>query len=121
MQEAVIVATARTPIGRAFKGSLIEARPDDMGAFVVNDVMEKAPAVNRAMSSDCLSDHPRVNGRASFPPTMTQLIRSEQSRFNAVDELLELTETGSRPSTGDPRGPRVGRWTLERVRRGGSS
>jgi acetyl-CoA C-acetyltransferase len=54
MQEAVIVATARTPIGRAFKGSLIEARPDDMGAFVVNDVMEKAPAVNRADVADVI-------------------------------------------------------------------
>ncbi len=33
MPEAVIVATARTPIGRANKGSLVECRPDDLSAL----------------------------------------------------------------------------------------
>jgi len=42
MPEAVIVATSRTPIGRANKGSLVEARPDDMSAFILADVMGKA-------------------------------------------------------------------------------
>ena len=35
MPEAVIVATARTPIGRAFKGSLVDVRPDDLVADVI--------------------------------------------------------------------------------------
>ena len=35
MPEAVIVATARSPIGRAFKGSLVDLRPDDMAAQIV--------------------------------------------------------------------------------------
>ena len=43
MPEAVIVATARTPIGRAFKGSLVDARPDDLGAFIVDTLMNKVP------------------------------------------------------------------------------
>lgn len=34
MTEAVIVATARTPVGRANKGSLTQVRPDDMSAFI---------------------------------------------------------------------------------------
>jgi acetyl-CoA C-acetyltransferase len=42
MPEAVIVATARTPIGRAFKGSLKDARIDDLGGFIVKTLMEKA-------------------------------------------------------------------------------
>ena len=42
MPEAVIVATSRTPIGRANKGSLVDARPDDMSAFILSDVMGKA-------------------------------------------------------------------------------
>ena len=42
MPEAVIVATSRTPIGRANKGSLVNARPDDMSSFILSDVMEKA-------------------------------------------------------------------------------
>ena len=41
MAEAVIVAASRTPIGRALKGSLTEARPDDLSAFILSDVMAK--------------------------------------------------------------------------------
>ena len=37
MPEAVIVATGRTPIGRAFKGSLVDMRPDDLTALVGRD------------------------------------------------------------------------------------
>jgi len=48
MPEAVIVSTARTPIGRAFKGSLIDARPDDLGGFIVNAALEKVPQLDRA-------------------------------------------------------------------------
>src|SRR5256714_6565674 len=54
MPEAVIVATARTPIGRAFKGSLVEARPDDLGAFIVDTLMNKVPAVDRASVEDVI-------------------------------------------------------------------
>ena len=48
MAEAVIVATSRTPIGRANKGSLVEARPDDMSAFIIRDVLEKVPELTAA-------------------------------------------------------------------------
>jgi len=41
VNEAVIVAAGRTPIGRAFKGSLIDARPDDMAAFVIRTLMAR--------------------------------------------------------------------------------
>ena len=46
MPEAVIVATARTPIGRAQKGSLIDVRPDDLCAFAVKSVLDKRPEVD---------------------------------------------------------------------------
>lgn len=46
MPEAVIVATARTPIGRAQKGALADVRPDDLAAFAVSSVMEKVPEVD---------------------------------------------------------------------------
>jgi len=45
MAEAVIVATSRTPIGRANKGSLAAVRPDDLVAMVIRDVLDKVPAV----------------------------------------------------------------------------
>jgi acetyl-CoA C-acetyltransferase len=46
MTEAVIVDTIRTPIGRAFKGSLAQLRPDEMGAFVVDALLERNPQVS---------------------------------------------------------------------------
>ena len=46
MPEAVIVAATRTPIGRAAKGSLVEARPDDMSAFIVKELLNKVPALD---------------------------------------------------------------------------
>ena len=45
MPEAVIVDALRTPIGRAFKGSLAALRPDDMGARVVDELLERNPEV----------------------------------------------------------------------------
>ncbi|MFC9335569.1 acetyl-CoA C-acetyltransferase [Arthrobacter sp. NPDC057009] len=44
MPEAVIVSTARSPIGRAFKGSLKDERPDDMAAAMVRAALAKLPA-----------------------------------------------------------------------------
>ena len=41
MADAVIVSTSRTPIGRANKGSLVDARPDDMSAHTLSDVLSK--------------------------------------------------------------------------------
>ncbi|MBS1886337.1 MAG: acetyl-CoA C-acyltransferase [Actinobacteria bacterium] len=52
MPEAVIVDTIRTPIGRAFKGSLASLRPDEMGAFVVDRLLERNPEVDPATVED---------------------------------------------------------------------
>jgi acetyl-CoA C-acetyltransferase len=46
MPEAVIVATARSPIGRAFKGSLKEIRPDDLAAQMVRAALDKVPELD---------------------------------------------------------------------------
>ncbi|MGI8775622.1 MAG: acetyl-CoA C-acyltransferase [Actinomycetota bacterium] len=46
MPEAVIVAATRTPIGRAKKGNLADVRPDDLAAFAIKSVLEKAPQVD---------------------------------------------------------------------------
>ena len=54
MPEAVIVATARTPIGRAYKGSLIDVRADDLAGFAINAVMDKVPEVDRASVEDVM-------------------------------------------------------------------
>ncbi len=54
MPEAVIVATARSPIGRAYKGSLIDVRADDLAAHSINAVMEKVPEVDRGSVVDVM-------------------------------------------------------------------
>ena len=54
MAEPVIVATARTPIGRAAKGSLVDVRPDDMSAFIIDDVLGKVPELPREQVEDVL-------------------------------------------------------------------
>jgi len=52
--EAVIVGAARTPIGRAYKGSLVGARPDDMAAFVVRELLSRLPQIDPATVDDVI-------------------------------------------------------------------
>jgi acetyl-CoA C-acetyltransferase len=52
MPEAVIVDTIRTPIGRAFKGSLAPLRPEETGAYVVDQLLERNPDVDPALVED---------------------------------------------------------------------
>ena len=54
MPEAVIVATARTPIGRANKGSLIECRPDDLSALIIDAVLAKVPDLAPSLVEDVI-------------------------------------------------------------------
>jgi acetyl-CoA C-acetyltransferase len=54
MPEAVIVATARTPIGRAFKGSLTSIRPDDLLAQIVTAVLAKVPQLEPSQVEDLI-------------------------------------------------------------------
>jgi len=54
MSEVVIAAIGRTPIGRAVKGSLIDQRPDDLGAFVVDEVLKQVPQLDRARIDDVI-------------------------------------------------------------------
>jgi acetyl-CoA C-acetyltransferase len=54
MPEAVIVATARSPIGRAFKGSLTSIRPDDLTAQLVATALAKVPQLDPAGIDDLM-------------------------------------------------------------------
>jgi acetyl-CoA C-acetyltransferase len=54
MPEPVIVATARTPIGRAFKGTMVDFRPDDLSATIVRAVLAKVPQLDPAEIDDVM-------------------------------------------------------------------
>jgi acetyl-CoA C-acetyltransferase len=54
MPEAVIVSTARSPIGRAMKGSLVNMRPDDLTVQIVRAALEKVPALNPHQIDDLM-------------------------------------------------------------------
>ena len=54
MPEAVIVATARSPIGRARKGSLTQLRPDDLTVQMVRAVLDKVPQLDPAAIDDLM-------------------------------------------------------------------
>ena len=54
MPEAVIVAATRTPIGRARKGSLVDARPDDLAAFAIDGALNQVPELDRSEIVDVM-------------------------------------------------------------------
>ncbi len=66
MPEAVIVATARSPIGRAFKGSLKEVRPDDLAAQIVKALLAKVPQLDPGEIEDLILGNGQPAGEAGF-------------------------------------------------------
>jgi acetyl-CoA C-acetyltransferase len=66
MTEAVIVATARSPIGRANKGSLVDLRPDDMSAQIVRALLAKVPKVQPDDIEDLIMGCGQPAGEGGF-------------------------------------------------------
>jgi acetyl-CoA C-acetyltransferase len=66
MSEAVIVATARSPIGRANKGTLTTIRPDDLSAQIVKALLAKVPAVRPTDVEDLIMGCGQPAGESGF-------------------------------------------------------
>jgi acetyl-CoA C-acetyltransferase len=66
MPEAVIVATGRTPIGRANKGSMTECRPDDLAALVLQTVAASVPQLDTADIEDVIMGCTLATGEAGY-------------------------------------------------------
>jgi acetyl-CoA C-acetyltransferase len=66
MPEAVIVATGRTPIGRAFKGSLVECRPDDLAAHAVKEVLARIPQLDPTEVEDLILGCGQPGGESGY-------------------------------------------------------
>jgi acetyl-CoA C-acetyltransferase len=54
LSDAVIVSAVRTPIGRARKGSLVDARPDDLVAFAIDEALKRVPELDRSEVVDVM-------------------------------------------------------------------
>jgi acetyl-CoA C-acetyltransferase len=66
MEEAVIVATARSPIGRAAKGSLVDMRPDDLAAQMIRAALDKVPALDPHDIDDLMMGCGQPGGESGF-------------------------------------------------------
>ncbi len=66
MADAVIVATGRTPIGRANKGSLVDCRPDDLAALAIKAVLASIPQLNPHDVEDVIMGCGQPGGESGF-------------------------------------------------------
>jgi acetyl-CoA C-acetyltransferase len=66
MPEAVIVSTARSPIGRANKGSLVDIRPDDLVVQIIRAALDKVPDLDPAQLDDLMLGCGLPGGESGF-------------------------------------------------------
>src|ERR1700712_5599940 len=66
MPEAVIVSVARSPIGRAFKGSMTTIRPDDLAPQIVRAALDKVPALDPHDIDDLMMGCGQPGGESGF-------------------------------------------------------
>jgi acetyl-CoA C-acetyltransferase len=78
MPEAVIVDTVRTPIGRAFKGSLAQLRPDETGAFVLDQLLERNPDVDPKLIQEVFCGVGMPQGLQGFNLARIMVMLSEK-------------------------------------------
>ena len=134
MPEAVIVDAVRTPIGRAFKGSLAQLRPDEMGAFVLDALLERNPEVDPELIEEVYCGVGLPQGLQGFNIARIMVLLSEKlpdGRERRRCVALLRFEPRDDPPGGQRRRSRAGRRlhrrrrgvgvALQRGRRGGAS
>jgi len=78
MPEAVIVDSVRTPVGRAFKGSLSQLRPDETGAYVIDQLLERNPDVAPDSVEEVVAGCGLPQGRQAFNIGRIMVLLSEK-------------------------------------------
>src|SRR4051812_12714316 len=78
MPEAVIVDAVRSPIGRAFKGSLAQLRPDETAAYVVDQLLERNPDVDPAIVQEVFCGCGMPQGLQAFNIARIIVLLSEK-------------------------------------------
>ncbi len=87
MPEAVIVSAARSPIGRAFKGSLKDVRPDDLAAQMIRTALDKIPALDPHQVDDVYLGCGLPGGESGF--NMARIVNV----INGMDDVPGATIT----------------------------
>ena len=78
MPEAVIVDSVRTPVGRAFKGSLAQLRPDETGAYVIDQLLERHPDVAPDSVEEVVAGCGLPQGKQAFNIGRIMVLLSEK-------------------------------------------
>jgi acetyl-CoA C-acetyltransferase len=78
MPEAVIVDSVRTPVGRAFKGSLTQVRPDDMTAYVIDQLLERVPELPPDQVEDVVCGCGMTQGEQAYNVGRIAVLLSEK-------------------------------------------
>jgi acetyl-CoA C-acetyltransferase len=78
MPEAVIVDAVRSPIGRAFKGSLAQLRPEETAAYVVDQLLERNPDVDPKLIEDLYCGCGMPQGLQAFNVARIIVLLSEK-------------------------------------------
>ena len=100
MPEAVIVAAARTPIGRARKGSFVDVRPDDLAAFAIRSALDQVPELDDSEIVDVMVG-------CGFPQERQGMNLGRRAACSPICRPLRP----ARPSTGSaPRACRRSAW-----------
>ena len=94
MPDAVVVATARSPIGRAGKGTLVDLRPDDLTATVIRAALDKLPQLDPPDDSNACPSAENIRDRAD-----ACMVRNDDpvvTSHSLID--LSSTDASRRPS-----------------------
>src|SRR3989442_1215359 len=106
MPEAVIVSAVRTPVGRAYKGSLRATRPDDLAALAIKEALARVPGLDAKEVDDGILGCAMPEGEQGMNVARMALLRAglpdEQKRLMVMAEA----------STGRPARREAGRATL---------
>ncbi len=76
MREAVIVSSVRTPVGRAFKGTLRATRPDDLAATIIKGALERVPQLDPKEIEDVILGCAMPEGEQGMNVARTASLRA---------------------------------------------
>ena len=97
MREVVIVSAVRTPVGKAYKGTLRATRPDDLAAFAIKGALERVPQLDAKEIEDVIVASPLCAPGCPLKPPRSPLIASAP---------LDCRRLLRAPSASSPAGPK---------------